>query len=255
MKRTSCHVGCCLVSVCVLAGTLGHLRAQAASADDRSRFEVASIKLVTDAVVRTTAGIQDSPALVQIANLPLGSLIRMAYSVREVVGPGWLDEVRFDIDAKPPAGYESRQRPMLMRNLLVDRFKLRAHTESRTAQGFALSLAPGGHRLKAGSERTFLTGRPGLIQGNGRTIAELTNLVADAVAAPVIDKTGLTGTYDLKLEWTPQLAASAAAAPSSQAEISVFTALREQMGLRLDSVPVPIEVVVVDSVERTPTDN
>ena len=141
-----------------------------------------------------------------------------------------------------------------MRNLLMDRFKLRAHTESKIVQGFALTAAPGGHRLRAGSERTFLTGRPGLIQGNGRTIAELTNLVADAVASPVVDRTGLSGTYDLKLEWTPQLAASAAT-PSGQAEVSIFTALREQMGLRLDSIPVPIEVVVVDAVERTPTAN
>jgi uncharacterized protein (TIGR03435 family) len=253
MKRISFHARCCLVFACVLAGTLGRLQAQTPSSDDRLRFEVASIKLVTDAVARTTAGIQNTPGLVQIANLPLRSVIRMAYGVREVVGPGWLDDVRFDIDAKPPAGYEQRQMPVLLRNLLVDRFKLRAHIESRTVQGFALSAAPGGHRLPAGTERTFLTGRQGLIQGNGRTIGELTNLVADAVAAPVVDKTGLTGTYNLKLEWTPQLAASAAAA--GQTEVSIFTALREQMGLRLDSVPVPIEVAVVDSIERTPTAN
>jgi uncharacterized protein (TIGR03435 family) len=238
----------------MLAGTLAQTNAQTPSADDRLRFEVASIKLVTDAV-RTTTGIQDTPALVQIANLPLRALVRMAYGVREVVGPGWLDNVRFDIDAKPPAGYESKQLQMLMRNLLTDRFALRAHTESRTVQGFALTAAAGGHRLPAGTERTFLTGRQGLIQGNGRTIAELTNLVSDAVGAPVVDQTGLSGRYDLKLEWTPQLAAPGAAVQTGQAEVSIFTALREQMGLRLDSVPVPIRVVVVDSVEQTPTPN
>ena len=254
MRGTSFHAAaCCLVSACVLAATLGQLQAQTSSPDDRLRFEVASIKLVTDAV-RDRIGIQNTAGGVEIAALPLRSLIRMAYAVREVAGPGWLDEVRFDIDAKPPAGYEPRQLAVLMRNLLADRFKLRAHIESRTAQGFALSAAPGGHRLPAGTERTFLTGRPGLIQGKGRTIAELTGLVSDAVAAPVVDKTGLTGTYDLKLEWTPQLAASAAA-PSGQTEVSIFTALREQMGLRLDSIPVPIEVAVVDSVERMPTPN
>ena len=254
MRGTSFHAAaCCLASACALAVTLGPLQAQTSSPDDRLRFEVASIKLVTDAV-RDRVGIQNTPGGVEIAALPLRSLIRMAYAVREVAGPGWLDEVRFDIDAKPPAGYEPRQLAVLMRNLLADRFKLRAHIESRTVQGFALTAAPGGHRLPAGTERTFLTGRPGLIQGKGRTIAELTGLVADAVAAPVVDKTGLTGTYDLKLEWTPQLAASAAA-PSAQTEVSIFTALREQMGLRLDSIPVPIEVAVVDSVERMPTPN
>jgi uncharacterized protein (TIGR03435 family) len=255
MKRTSYRVvRACVVSVGVLPGILGEPRAQVPAAGDEVRFEVASIRLVTDAV-RTTTGIENTPALVQFANRSLRSLIRSAYGVREAVGPAWLDDVRFDIDAKPPAGYELRQMPVLLRNLLADRFKLRAHTETKTVQGFALTAAPGGHRLPAGSERTFLTGRPGLIQGNGRTLAELTNLVADAVAAPVVDKTGLGGTYNLKLEWTPQLSASADGAPSSQTELSIFTALREQMGLRLEPVPVPIDVIVVDSVERSPTGN
>jgi len=254
MKRTTFHaVSSFVVSAFVLTGTLQSQAQKPAAVDDRLRFEVASIRLNTDAV-RTTVGYKDTPSLVQIAALPLRSLIRMAYGVREVIGPGWLDDVRFDIAAKPPAGYEQRQLAVLMRNLLIDRFKLRAHTETKTVQGFALREAPGGHRLRAGSERTFLTGRQGLIDGKGRTIAELTGIVADAVAAPVVDQTGLAGTYDLKLEWTPQLAAGAAA-PSGQTEVSIFTALREQMGLRLESVPVPIEVVVVDSVERTPTAN
>ena len=253
MKGTFFPVSGCVLSACVLTGTLGHPQAQAPSPDDL-RFEVASIRLNTDAVL-TKVGIQDTPGLVQIASLQLRSLIRMAYEVREVAGPGWLDDVRFDIAAKPPEGYQQRQLPVLMRNLLVDRFKLRAHTESKTVQGFALRAAPGGHRLRPGSERTFLTARPGLIEGKGRTIAELTRLVSDVVDVPVVDQTGLAGTYDLKLEWTFQLAAPGAAAPPGQTELSIFTALREQMGLRLESVPVPIEIVVVDSVERMPTAN
>jgi uncharacterized protein (TIGR03435 family) len=71
----------------------------------------------------------------------------------------------------------------------------------------------------------------------------------------VIDETGLTANYDLKLEWTPQLSASAAGTLSNQPELSIFTALREQMGLRLDAVPTTMEFVVVDSSERLPTEN
>src|SRR5687768_8338994 len=96
MKRISFHAIAFVVSAFVLAGTLQSQAPKPAADDDRLRFEVASIRLNTDAV-RTTVGYKDTPSLVQIAALPLRSLIRMAYRVREVTGPGWLDDVRFDI--------------------------------------------------------------------------------------------------------------------------------------------------------------
>lgn len=219
------------------------------------RFEVASIRVNTD-VVHTTVGFKDDPASLRVTALSLKSLIGIAYQVREVLGPDWLDDLRFDIAAKPPAGYESRHLPELMRNLLADRFKLVAHLEPRQVQGFALRVAPGGHRLKESTgERTYLTGRQGLIAGNRRPIRDLVGALPEMVGAPVIDETGLKANYDLKLEWTPQLSASTAGTPSNQPEVSIFTALREQMGLRLDRVPTTIQVAVVDSSERLPTEN
>jgi uncharacterized protein (TIGR03435 family) len=71
------------------------------------------------------------------------------------------------------------------------------------------------------------------------------------VSAPIVDQTNLTGGFDLKLEWTPQLSSSS----SNQPEVSIFTALREQMGLRLDRIPTTIDVVIVDSVNRMPIEN
>ena len=157
--------------------------------------------------------------------------------------------------AKPPSGYQSQQLPVLLRNLLADRFKLAVHREKKEVAGFALRVAPGGHRLIEGKgERTFLTGRPGLIAGNSRSIAELVPLLAQMVAAPVADQTALPSgnRYDLKLEWTPQLSTGG---NGPEPEVSIFTALREQLGLRLDPAKTAVDVVVVDADERVPTEN
>ena len=146
---------------------------------------------------------------------------------------------------------------MLIRSLLADRFKLAVHREQREVAGFALRVEPKGHRLIAATgERTFLTGRPGLIAGNGRSIAELIPLFAKMVAAPVSDQTALPSgiRYDVKLEWTPQLSPGGGS-PAADTEVSIFTAIREQLGLRLDPTRMMVDVVVVDAAERAPTAN
>ena len=97
--------------------------------------------------------------------------------------------------------------------------------------------------------RTFLTGRPGSIAGDGRAIGELVPLLSQMVGAPVTDDTALKGVYDIRLEWTPHLNAGAAA----DSDVSVFTALREQLGLRLEPVATTVDAVVVSSVEEVPT--
>ena len=170
-----------------------------------------------------------------------------------ISGPGWLNEAAFNITAKPPAGYRQAQLPTLVRNLLADRFELVVHREKRDVAGFALRVNDGGHRLVAATgERTFLTGRAGLISGNGRSIAEIVPILAENVRAPVVNETGLSGAFDIKLAWTPRLNAGGTA---GEPEVSLFTALREQLGLRLDSIRVPVDAVVVDRIARVPTEN
>jgi len=232
--------------------------AQANGALEEPRFEVASISPHRD-TGGVEAGFDENPSSVRIRNLSLRALLRIAYSVMDsqIVGPSWLDSVVFDIVAKPPAGYQSQQLPVLLRNLLADRFKLVAHREPREVAGFALRAGPGGHRLvEAKGERTFLTGRPGLIAGNGRSIADVVPLLAQAVAAPVSDQTALPPDrrYDVRLEWTPQLL-SAGSPAGAEPDVSIFTAIQEQWGLRLEPVKAAVDVVVVDTVERAPTEN
>ena len=225
--------------------------AAAQTADEQLRFEVASIKAHADGG-DARAGIEENEGFVRIVNLPLRTVIAIAYDVRDtnVEGPSWLERRRFDITAKPPDGYQRRQLPVVLRNLLADRFTLVARRETREGRGYALRPLTGGHRLKESvGPRTFLTGRPGLIAGNGRSIGELIPLLSQMVGAPVVDDTGLKGVYDVKLEWTPQLTAAGADAQ----DISIFTALREQLGLRLEPIRTAVDVVVVSSIEETPT--
>jgi uncharacterized protein (TIGR03435 family) len=217
------------------------------------RFEVASVKPhADDGSIR--AGIEENEGFVRIGNLPLRVIIAIAHGVRSdaVIGPAWLDRRAFDISARPPEGYQRSQLPILLRNLLADRFMLVAHRERREGRGYALRIAATGHLLRESTgPRTFLTGRPGLIAGNGRSIGELSPLLAQMVGAPVVNETALGGVYDVKLEWTPQLAASAG--PAIDLELSIFTAVREQLGLRLEPIQTNLDVVVVDNVEETPT--
>ena len=218
---------------------------------DGPRFEVASVLAHTDDGTNNS-GFTDNPNQVRIGNMSLRALIRLAYGVldAQLQGPGWLDNTSFDIVAKPPAGYESRQLPALLRSLLAERFRMVTHRERTEVSGYALRVIKGGRGPAVSTERTFLTARAGLISGKGRSIAELVGILAQNVGAPVVDQTGLTGTFDLQIKWTPLSAQT-----PTDADVSLFAALREQAGLRLDPLPVPVDVVVVDSIDRVPSPN
>jgi uncharacterized protein (TIGR03435 family) len=240
-------------SMTVVLLSLGVVLASAQTSNDSPRFEVASVKPHIDNG-SATAGIEENAGAVRITNLPLRNVIAIAYGVmnQRVVGPRWLDGRTFDIVAKPPAGYERQQLATLLRNLLADRFALMARTEQREVQGYALRVESSGHRLRQSTgPRTFLTGRPGLIAGNGRSVTEITPLLARMIEGSVVNETGLEGAYDIDLRWTPTLAGSNTGAVDP--EISIFTALREQLGLRLEPIGMTAEFVVVDRVQETPT--
>ena len=170
-----------------------------------------------------------------------------------------MNTVTFDIVAKPPAEYKHEQLQYLLRNLLADRFKLSVHNETRPVSVFALVVARGGAKLhESAGPRTYLTGRPGLIEGKRRSIAELVDALANVLGQPIVDQTGLKAMYDLKLEWTPDAPPQSPVGDTvagAEPELSLFTALQEQLGLKLESQKVPTDVVVVDHIERAPTEN
>jgi uncharacterized protein (TIGR03435 family) len=253
LHRTRARLVTTLASTTVLLLALASGRVEAQSTLDPLRFEVASVKPHIDNG-GTAAGIEESQSSVRIANLPLRTVIAIAYDVMDsrVVGPGWIERRTFDIVAKPPARYERAQLATLLRNLLADRFRLVAHDEKREVHGYALRVEKDGHKLRAATgPRTFLTGRAGLIAGNGRSMSEIAPLLSQMVRATVVDETALKDAYDIRLEWTPSLASPATVA--AEPEVSLFTALREQLGLRLEPVKAVAQFVIVDRVDETPT--
>jgi uncharacterized protein (TIGR03435 family) len=210
-------------------------------------------------------------------NFSLRGLIQFAYGVRDfqLIGePAWIGSAQYDIQAKAEADVSVKQMegPMLQA-LLEDRFHLQVHRETRQLPVYELSVAKGGVKMKAtepgecvpydvdatppaapapGAPRTVYCGYPKAgvagtnrtLDGAGVTIAgPIANLSRLAVDRAIIDRTGLDAGYDLHLEW-------AADALADGAGTSIFTALQEQLGLKLESAKGPVKVLVIDRVER-----
>jgi uncharacterized protein (TIGR03435 family) len=181
------------------------------------------------------AGIEEDKALVRIDNLSLRRLIGIAYRVKgfQIAGPNWPET--FDIVAKLPTDYQHDQLPALMQKMLSDRFRLAAHHETRTAPAYALVIAKGGPKLhESAGPRTYHTGRPGLIEGHQWSMTELADSLTGFVGASVANQTGLGAVYDLKFEWNPQELAAQSETGGTTEGPSLFTALQEQLGLRLE---------------------
>jgi uncharacterized protein (TIGR03435 family) len=228
----------------------------------RMQFEVASVKLHTVASPTTgRSGIEETKGLIRIENLSLKAIIQAAYGVKDFqyVGPAWLEGISFDIVAKPPAEYTHQNLKPLLQDLLAQRFKLAIHHESRDESAFALLIARGGPKLREASKpRDYFTVRPGLIACTRASTAELASALARILGRPVADNTGLTAAYDIKVEWTPDQAPPSPTGERtdvSEPGLSLFTALNDQLGLRLLTQKMPVDVVIVDHVEKMPTEN
>jgi uncharacterized protein (TIGR03435 family) len=226
-------------------------------------FEVASITRNTSGDIGIgSGGSRFAMGHVRLTNIPLRVLLSQAFRRRsnEIVGgPAWLDTDRWDIVAKADSPTDALM--PRVRTLLADRFKLVTHYETRELPIFALVMArPDG---KLGPFLRPATDSSGVLIGlnvfKGR--AEIGMLVAAVLGAAeqrtVVDRTGLTGIYDIELHWTPDGPpgpdGNDLPQPPSDAP-SIFTALQEQLGLRLESTKGPVEVLVIDHVERPAED-
>ncbi len=195
-------------------------------------------------------------------------LIQITYSLKPFLifgSPRWLDSEEFAIVAKPPDGTPPVNPPKItadfckrVQALLADRFHLAAHRETRVMPVYVLMVAKDGPKLKAADpNQTFRLKRAGngrILNDGGAKIPMLVSVIANGFDRPVLDETGLTGSYAFDLQWTPDRPPSAPGQPlASAAEPagpSLFTALQEQLGLRLESMRRPVEVLVIDHIER-----
>jgi uncharacterized protein (TIGR03435 family) len=213
--------------------------------------------------------------------MPLRVYIQLAFGIPPnrtgcVIGPDWINSARYVIQAKPPDPIREAMQTMttaegakeieqMRQSLLADRFRLKAHFETREMPEYQLVLAKGGSKLKENPDSTKSWVLPGAsaIRGTAAPMGTLIGMLESAPdigGRPVIDKTGLSGAYDISLKWTPMEAATppgggSGAAPATDAEgASLFTAIQEQLGLKLVSAKGPVQVLVIDHIEP-PTDN
>jgi uncharacterized protein (TIGR03435 family) len=235
------------------------------------KYEVASIKPNTDLDFRFAFRIESSGRLAA-TGITLKRLMMTAYNVQDfriVGGPDWMVSRRWDVQAKPDRVVSPEQiRPML-RALLENRFQLRSHSEKRQLPVYELSVDRKGskvQRVKDSETKADVRVGAGLIQLTKATAATFASQLSYALGRPVIDKTMLSGEFDFALEWTPEpgedggpttagLPPGTSDQPASTSDgPSIFTAIPEQLGLRLKSGRGPVEVIVIDDV-RMPTAN
>jgi uncharacterized protein (TIGR03435 family) len=238
-------------------------------------FEVASVKVATsgyngyrggchgiDSSTRT--GPDEAPPPLGrcvITDARLSHLISIAFGVSMQdlsTGPDWIQrgDLRFDVNARAEDPAKSTQKQLLtmLQNLLVDRFHLKFHYQTTEAAGFSLTVAKSGPKLRSSTSdnvKTLFTGPQGeavLKPAPGQAIsltvrkysmAMLVNLLtAIGMSGPGVDRTGLSGEYDLTLSW------------DSEAGPALSTALRQQLGLQMKAEKVPVSTFVVDAAEK-----
>lgn len=241
-------------------------------------FDVASVKenKGSDGMMR----IMMKPDGFESVNLSLKSLIANAYGIKQDLifgGPGWVDSKGFDVDAKV-AGPEieslkkltPRQRASMMQPVLAERFHLKVHSETRVLPTYDLVVAKDGVKMKQSapepppaegekedaSERNAgrMTVGPGEFSGQNLPMASIANQISYILHHTVVDKTGLAGKYDLTLKYTSEDSSKEDDGSTDAAGPSIFTAVQEQLGLKLVSTKGPVETLVVDHVDL-PTQN
>ncbi len=219
-----------------------------------SSFEVASVR-ASPANHGYTSISPSGTERFTATSASLKLLIELAFGVdgNQVAGKiGWLDSTFYDIQAKPPTdqGLTYEELRPFLQNLLATRFHLVAHRETRYVSGYSLVVAKGGPKLTAAKEAS--TGGyilPDGIKNPGASIKTFASMLATPAGRPVIDKTGLPGTYSIDLKYAPEGAADSELP-------SMFAALQEQLGLKLEpQKDVPFTVLVVDDVDKVPTPN
>jgi uncharacterized protein (TIGR03435 family) len=236
-------------------------------------FEIADVHAVAPGPNQFMRGGLMRGGQYQLRTATMVDLIKMAYGVDDddnvIGGPNWLEFDRFDVLAKaPPAASAEKIRSMLQA-LLADRFKLVVHNDTKSLPEYVLTLGKGHLKLKpaGGSPQTGCEGQPrpqNLPPGTISNIAvSCHNLTAAAIAeqlhqmaggyltTPVVDSTGLNGSWDFDIKWTARSQLAAAGADG----ISIFDAVDKQLGLKLELQKIPVPVIVVDSVNQKPAGN
>jgi uncharacterized protein (TIGR03435 family) len=250
------------------------------SAQDRAdgpAFEVASVKPNLSAAQGGSIRLTPGGRLVA-QNATLQQLITAAYQIRDFElfgGPSWIKSEHFDTEAKPSGEANADQVSGMLQVLLADRFSLVVHHEAKDMPVYRLVQAKGGHKLSPSQDGNCTsmvpppahidaaTLRPcggfnlnrNFLMGGGASLGKLAAALSRVVGQTVLDETGIEGAFDITLRWTPDYTQAFLAPPNPEPKSddsgpSLFSAIQEQLGLRLEAGRGPVEVVVIDRVER-----
>jgi uncharacterized protein (TIGR03435 family) len=241
------------------AATLAH-------AAEPPRFDVASVKRIALEYPRRGGLKREiTPTSVSFHTATLGNLFEWAYgmTIYQVIGPNWLNwptDAAYDIDAKTGSPVSEDQLKLMMQSLMVERFQLKFHRETRDTVIYALVVAKGGPKL----HRSESTGEPAMHPGGVLgTQYERVSMAQFAFSLErpfqpkhVADETGLAGVFDFTLELEPYIVAADTDAVGRLDEAgALIRALPQELGLAMQRKTVPMEVLVVDHLEKNPTAN
>jgi uncharacterized protein (TIGR03435 family) len=229
----------------------------------------------------------NNPGYVTYRGFTLRMFLMKAYMARadEIFGPKWLDTVGYDVTAKLPPGTDNKRLILMLQALLKERFRVSVHREMRQMRVYALTVAKGGSKLDLAAPappppsngeqiksalnealKAAALSKPAPELGSrhirlrGATMARFASALSDFLDLPVKDMTGLDGYYSFSLNWTPSAGepgGSLVSEAETQAQSGppLFSAVEHQLGLTLRMAKGPVEVLIVDNAERTPTEN
>jgi len=231
-----------------------HLALPAQTAPPDPRFDVVSIKPNDSADRRRSMSVTPRGGL-RCIDYTLKDLIRLAWDARDFQirgGPKWLDADRYDIEANPanprqPYADDPLRLRVMVQSMLAERFRLKLHSETRDERVYFLTVGTHGTSLSpvgdAVDHTTSMRDSKGQMFATRIDMPILARNLAALVGAPVIDQTNLKGVYNIALEWNADEVAPAADSASAP---SLFTALQQQLGLKLEPGRAPVEILVVD---------
>jgi uncharacterized protein (TIGR03435 family) len=229
-------------------------------AADQKTFDVASVRPAQSGRESTTV----EPGVVTMRNTRLSACIRWAYGVQEyqISGPGWLNDARFDIVAKAGTPATDSELRLMMRTLLTGRFKLTFHRDTKELPALVMTVGKNGHKLtptEVEGTPAFKTGKMNLT-GQGATLSQMIEFLSGEIHQPIVDQTGLTGKFNYFLDINAyvneeMLKAAGPNGPPHEAASIIAQAMQSQLGLKIESKKMPIEMFVVDAMEKAPTEN
>ena len=220
-------------------------------------FEVASIKRAEFRPGGAPPCMCEPSGRIAYRLTPLKFIIQRAYRLQDlqVEGPEWLATERFDVDAKLPEGATPQQVPMMFQAMLAERFQLSAHFVEKERAGFVLAVGPSGHKLSPakGGGYSMPKDETGYHLRGTLSVGTLADVLSQNLQRPVVNETGLEGSFSVKLDFAPDLQFSDAGDVSPAQPLPA--AMLGQLGIKMEAKKIPVKILVVDHIEKTPGDN